>query len=247
MNSLYTIKHTWDNDWNHPAATGVIEKPSDVQSITSLSFACNHSFTHLKCQFLRKSQCTERGDGCADLAMSLINLSQKKVENILQHKVFLLITQADTNCHQESPHFPDECTKKGIPRRFGRWDDTWLILSKDVLRIFATAHTSFAPEAPRRKRPPQSGIIGTVSSWGRRLWRILVTFCVRVGNVGANSEAGIEAEDTGFGEGREVSGWVPWLARSEKGRSQGVSNARKEGRGEGEETRQLTIFPANCL
>ena len=39
-----------------------------------------------------------------------------------------------------------------------------------------------------------------------------------------------EPEDTGYGEGREVSGWVPSLF--EKGHGQGVSNVRKEGQGE---------------
>ena len=56
-------------------------------------------------------------------------------------------------------------------------------------------------------------------------------FCVRVGFVGADSKAGIEPEDAGSGEGREVSGWVP--SQFEKGRGQGVRNARKEGAGRG--------------
>ena len=59
----YTLKHVCDEDWNHPvvdkAARGVIEMPSTVRSITSLSFAHNHSFTCLA--FPRKPQCAERG------------------------------------------------------------------------------------------------------------------------------------------------------------------------------------------
>lgn len=69
---MYTTEDDDDCGWNHPdfdeAATGVVvETPSTVQSITSLSFACNHSFARLKCPFPRKPRCAERGDGCADL------------------------------------------------------------------------------------------------------------------------------------------------------------------------------------
>ena len=42
----------------------------------------------------------------------------KKWTYILQHKVFLLITLADTNSRQEPSHFPDERTKTDVHRRF---------------------------------------------------------------------------------------------------------------------------------
>ena len=64
-------------------------------------------------------------------------------------------------------------------------------------------------------------------------------FCVQVGFVGADSEAGIEPEDTRFGEGREVPGWVP--SRFEKWRGKGVSDARNERKGKEERKRLLTL------
>ena len=66
----YTIKSTCDDNWNHP----VVEMPSAVQSIISLSVSRNHSFGHLKCSFLRKLRYVEKEDGCANLAMSRVSL-----------------------------------------------------------------------------------------------------------------------------------------------------------------------------
>jgi hypothetical protein len=45
-----------------------------------------------------------------DLAMSRVSLNQTKGEemDVLQHKVFLLITRADTNSCQEPSDIPDE-------------------------------------------------------------------------------------------------------------------------------------------
>ena len=34
-------------------------------------------------------------------------------------------------------------------------------------------------------------------------------YCLQVGVVGADSEAGIEPEDAGFAEGCKISGWSP--------------------------------------
>ena len=97
---LVYYKHTCDDDWNHPvvdkATIGVIEMPSTVQSITSLLFSRSHS------SFARfQGNHNAQGDGCADLAMSHISLTARRVKNldVLQHNVFLLITRADTNSH----------------------------------------------------------------------------------------------------------------------------------------------------
>ena len=64
-------------------------------------------------------------------------------------------------------------------------------------------------------------------------------FCVQVGFVSVDSEAGIEPEDTRFGEGCEVPGWVP--SRFEKGYGKGVSDTRNERKGEEERKRLLTL------
>ena len=60
-------------------------------------------------------------------------------------------------------------------------------------------------------------------------------FCMRIGFVGADSEAGIEPEDARFGEGCEVSELVQ--SRFEKGRGKGVSDVRNERKGKEEEKR----------
>ena len=88
------------------------------------------------------------------------NLTKGEKVDILQHKVFLLINQADTSSRQEPSHFPDERTKKDVPR----WS--------------ATAHTSFAPGASVRKRPPlvRYPWHGSRRHWGQRLWRIPIPF-----------------------------------------------------------------------
>ena len=83
---LVYYKHMCDGDWNHPVVdnagpgTGVVEMPSTVQSITSLSFSRNHTFARLKCSFPRKPRCAERGDGCADLVMSQVSLARQMVK-----------------------------------------------------------------------------------------------------------------------------------------------------------------------
>jgi hypothetical protein len=87
---------------------------STVQLITFMSVSHSHSFPCLNCSFPRKPRCTERGDGCADLAMSRVSLNLTKGEevDVLQHKLFLLITRADTNSHQESSTSPMNARKR---------------------------------------------------------------------------------------------------------------------------------------
>ena len=60
---------------------------------------------------------------------------------------------------------------------------------------------------------------------------------MRVGSVGVDGEAGTKPEDAGFGDGREVSGWLP--SRFEKGRGQGRRNARM-GEGDGFRGKEVT-------
>ena len=75
-------------------------------------------------------------------------------------------------------------------------------MKMDVAHHLATAHTSFATGAQtQKKNHPMSvkgaGICEEFSS----------LFCMRIGFVGGDSDAGIEPEDAGFGEEHEVSGW----------------------------------------
>ena len=146
---LVYYKHTCDDDWNHPvvdkAATGVIEMPSTVQSITSLSFSRSHSsFARLKCPFPRKPRCA-RGWTCGS-GNELRQFDQTKGDklDVLQHNVFLLITQADTNSRQEPYTFPTNARKK-----------TYLVDSQPLTHCLCR-------DSSREKDHPSSGIIGTV-------------------------------------------------------------------------------------
>jgi len=63
-------------------------------------------------------------------------------------------------------------------------------------------------ESPCEKDDAASGIVGTVQDGVEHRVRkgLPPLFRVRVGFVSADGEAGIEPEDAGFGEGREVAG-----------------------------------------
>ena len=132
--------------------------------------------------------------------------------DVLQYKVFLLMIRPGATSCQESSCFPDKRTKMDVPHQS------------------ATAHTSFATGAQTRKKYHlMSGIIGTVqdSIEGAGICEEFSSlFCMRIGFVDGDSDAGIEPEDAGFGEEHEVSGW--FRSEFEKGTNQGICNARKE-------------------
>ena len=221
----YTInlKHTCDDDWNHPvddqAETGV-EMPSTIQSITFLSFA------RLKCSFLRKPRCTETKTMFINSLIPMCRSGDEPHQSEPDEgwRSNRTSTQCVPSDHSSRYEFasrtiplPDKCTKR-----------TYLVDSQPLTYLLRW-------EPPRDEDHPTSDIVGTVQDGvGDNVCEEFPSLlCVWVGFVGGDSVAGIEPKDAGFGEGCKVSGWLP--PQFEKNRGQ------QESRGE-EGKRWQTLF-----
>jgi len=114
-------------------------------------------------------------------------------EHAPQYQMFLLTTRADTSPHEQPFHFPTNARMT-----------TYLVNTQSFTRLLRR-------EPPYEKDNPTSSIVGAVQDNVEDgvCERFPSLFCVRVGLVSADGEAGIEPEDTRLSEGREVSGWVP--------------------------------------
>lgn len=176
-------------DDDDDAPTLIVAMPSTVQSIASPLFSRNHSLARLKCPFRRKPRCAERGDGWADLRprQSPQFQTRDNREYVPQYQVCRLSPRAITDAREH-----EKRTKKK-----GR---TCLVDLQPLTRLLGR-------ESPCEKDDAASGIVGTVHDGVEHRVRkgLPPLFRVRVGFVSADGEAGVEPEDAGFGEGREVA------------------------------------------
>ena len=162
--------------------------------------ACHYLVTtrSLKCPFPRKSRCAEWG------GTSVWTSRRVKKRTHFSTKCFFWSPEQTRIRVRNQPHVPDKRRKKG-----------------HILSIRNYSHAVFYAGSPHAKKTTPR----LVSLARFKTASVKPSFCVRVGFVGTNSEAGVEPEHAGFGEGREGSGWAP--SRFRKERDQGVSNARK--------------------
>ena len=114
---LYPINHTWNYDWNYPvvnkAMTGAIDLPSTVQSITP--FSSNHWIIVWDAHFWGNHDAQRVGMDVQIWKWAVLVWTSLEEIDVLQHKVFLLITQVDTNSYQEPSHFPNWTHQTGHP------------------------------------------------------------------------------------------------------------------------------------